>query len=339
MVFRIHFTTQDLTRTRVAETPRPLQELTTAMVTLQGRTHPVLLDAWRRGPFQSCLTKHGWPWLSSRYSGRHPTFSRPSRLERRRKCWNRYARHHAGEIHADMAEIAELQPLPTWARGLADDADLRAGLYDGLSQLHTHLLAPYWTQITDHFAADRPVRMRHLLSGGVERLLAQANPQWMRWNPPVLEIRTVIKEASRDLHLDGRGLLLVPSVFLTRSASVWSHETAQPVVTYPVSHDDPLHRLTFLTPEPAASKTATAVAALLGHTRAAVLDALAEHPGCTTKELAALVGISPASASEHATVLREAGLIRTVRHRNTALHSPTGLGIALLNTPRRPPRP
>ncbi|WP_331746027.1 winged helix-turn-helix domain-containing protein [Streptomyces sp. NBC_00872] len=339
MVFRIHFTTQDLTRTRVAETPRPLQELTTAMVTLQGRTHPVLLDAWRRGALPKLSDQARMALALVPLLGSSPNFLSPVEAGTPEEVLEQVRATPRRQIHADMAEIAELQPLPTWARGLADDADLRAGLYDGLSQLHTHLLAPYWTQITDHFAADRPVRMRHLLSGGVERLLAQANPQWMRWNPPVLEIRTVIKEASRDLHLDGRGLLLVPSVFLTRSASVWSHETAQPVVTYPVSHDDPLHRLTFLTPEPAASKTATAVAALLGHTRAAVLDALAEHPGCTTKELAALVGISPASASEHATVLREAGLIRTVRHRNTALHSPTGLGIALLNTPRRPPRP
>jgi DNA-binding MarR family transcriptional regulator len=69
----------------------------------------------------------------------------------------------------------------------------------------------------------------------------------------------------------------------------------------------------------------------VGTTRAAVLTTVAEHPGCSTKELAALTGIAPASASEHATVLRRAGLINTVRHRNSAMHSPTALGIALLN--------
>lgn len=58
---------------------------------------------------------------------------------------------------------------------------------------------------------------------------------------------------------------------------------------------------------------------------------IAEHPGCSTKELAGLAGIAPASASEHATVLREAGLVQTVRHRNLAVHSATVLGVALLN--------
>jgi DNA-binding transcriptional ArsR family regulator len=58
---------------------------------------------------------------------------------------------------------------------------------------------------------------------------------------------------------------------------------------------------------------------------------IAEHPGCLTKELARLAGVAPASASEHATVLRKAGLIETVRGRRGVQHSLTGLGINLLN--------
>lgn len=75
----------------------------------------------------------------------------------------------------------------------------------------------------------------------------------------------------------------------------------------------------------------SSLAPLLGRTRAVVLAAIAEHPGCSTKELAALTSLAPASASEHSTVLREAGLIRTVRYRNAVLHSPTNLGTALLS--------
>ncbi|MFE1960260.1 winged helix-turn-helix domain-containing protein [Streptomyces sp. NPDC059479] len=335
MVYRIHFTAQDLARTRVAETPRPLLELGAAMRTLRGRTQPVLLDAWRRRALSQLSAQARMALSLVPSVGTSPNFLTPEQAGTPEEVLEQLRATPRRQVHADLAEIAELHPLPAWARGLADDIALREELYDGISQLHAHLLGPYWTQITDHFAADRTVRIRHLLSGGVERLLAQANPQWMRWNPPVLEIRTIIKEASYDLHLEGQGLLLVPSVFLIRSASIQTEAKSQPIVTYPVTQDQPLHRLTILTPEPVALRTTTAVATLLGHTRAAVLNALAEHPGCTTKELAALVGISPASASEHATVLREAGLIRTMRHRNTALHSPTGLGIALLNTPRR----
>jgi hypothetical protein len=45
MVYRIHFTMQDLARTRVAEAPMPLVELSIAARALQDRSRPVQLDA------------------------------------------------------------------------------------------------------------------------------------------------------------------------------------------------------------------------------------------------------------------------------------------------------
>ncbi len=47
MVYRIHFTVEDLARTRV-ERPAPLLELSAAIRTLQSRSHPVRFGAWRR---------------------------------------------------------------------------------------------------------------------------------------------------------------------------------------------------------------------------------------------------------------------------------------------------
>jgi DNA-binding transcriptional ArsR family regulator len=72
------------------------------------------------------------------------------------------------------------------------------------------------------------------------------------------------------------------------------------------------------------------LAALLGPTRARALDTIAA--GCTTTELARQLGITPATASEHTAILRNTGLILTRRHRNTALHTLTPLGHALLTT-------
>jgi Helix-turn-helix domain len=70
------------------------------------------------------------------------------------------------------------------------------------------------------------------------------------------------------------------------------------------------------------------LAALLGPTRAAVLRALAAPRG--TVELAGVVGISPASASEHAKVLREVYLIETLRAGRAVRHSLTALGRTML---------
>jgi DNA-binding MarR family transcriptional regulator len=239
-----------------------------------------------------------------------------------------------GRIQSELAAVAEQQPIPPWAHHLADDTALFMQLCDGLSRLHTDLLSPYWEQLTDLFTADRSVRMRQMLGGGVERLLSLANPQWMRWNPPVLEIR-MPNGVERDLHLEGQGILLMPSMFGTRSL-VDNEAQPQPIVSYPAGLEQPLRRMTVFAPEHTMSGSSAAVSALLGPTRSAVLNVVAEYPGCSTKEIATLVGVAPASASEHATVLRGAGLIQTVRHRNTALHSPTRIGIALLNSTRVP---
>ena len=70
------------------------------------------------------------------------------------------------------------------------------------------------------------------------------------------------------------------------------------------------------------------LAALLGPTRAAVLRALAAPRG--TVELAGVVGISPASASEHAKVLREVVPDRDPRDGRAVRHSLTALGRTML---------
>src|SRR6476646_669835 len=48
MPVRIHFTTEDMARTRFAEAPRPFLELNIALRHLQERSHPTRLGPWRR---------------------------------------------------------------------------------------------------------------------------------------------------------------------------------------------------------------------------------------------------------------------------------------------------
>jgi DNA-binding transcriptional ArsR family regulator len=70
------------------------------------------------------------------------------------------------------------------------------------------------------------------------------------------------------------------------------------------------------------------LADLLGRTRAAVLGAV--NGGRSTTELARAVGTSIASASQHAAVLRSAGLISTHRTGPSVCHWLTPLGESLL---------
>jgi hypothetical protein len=325
VVYRIHFTMQDLARTRVAEEPVPLRELSLAARALRDRSQPVRLDAWRRRARGRLSARARMVLSLSPAVGWTPTFLTPSGGRTAEEQLERARATPRKAIDTELAWIAERQHVPSWARRLPDDAELRERLFDGLADLYTALLDPEWTQVAEVFAADRTLRTRQLLDGGLDRVLAQANPQWMRWNPPVLEVR-MINGLDRDMYLEGQGIVLVPSMFCSRS--LVDHDAVpQPFVTYPAGHDQPLRAATF----PSASGTSRALSALLGRTRAAVLITIAEHPGCSTKELAALTGIAPASASEHATVLREAGLVNTGRDRNAVVHNVTDLGLAVLN--------
>ncbi|WP_378273127.1 ArsR/SmtB family transcription factor [Amycolatopsis samaneae] len=192
-------------------------------------------------------------------------------------------------------------------------------------------VVPYWSHTRSCLEAERDVRGRVLITVGVEGLLSSLHPK-MRWTPPTLEIAG---QPRRDVHLDGRGLLLSPSLFLIGRSGVLidaRRASTAPVLAFAVP------------PSPAVlsgmwgswKPNEQALGALVGHTRAAALQALTDS--CTTGELSQRLGISLAGASKHATILREAGLVETTRNRNTALHTLTPLGVALLQSRRVAPR-
>lgn len=180
-------------------------------------------------------------------------------------------------------------------------------------------MAPYWPGLAALLAADRAARTRQLGDGGIEEVLHALGPR-MRWRPPVLEVQTRA-EVEYDYHLGGRGLVLAPGAF--SSYVPCDPDEEQPTLYYEVAPDSDRHPLLAPLGGPHGG-----LAALLGHSRAAVLEVIAD--GVTTGQLARRVGLSPASASEHAGVLRRAGLVATRRSGRFSHHTLTALGSELL---------
>ncbi len=317
-VLRVHFSGLDLARVRIATRPDVLWETVLSFHRLRDRRDDTAFGKWRsetRGKLNG-ETRLLAPLVPTR--GYFPDFLTPPEghlgLD---DALSALRETPAARLHGDLARLSLARPLPSWLRAMGDGDTRPLGRLAGtLRHYYEAAVGPYWPRVQGRIEADRAARGRALLDGGADRLLASLPPM-MRWRPPVLEADYPVE---RDLHLRGRGLLLLPSYFCRRTPVTYRDPDLTPVLVYPVEHQ----ALRAVPPAP----PERSLGRLVGQTRSAILQGIGV--GCTTSELARRVDVSLASASQHATVLRDAGLLLTLRQGNAVLHTLTPLGRALL---------
>ncbi|MEU4683311.1 ArsR/SmtB family transcription factor [Streptomyces xinghaiensis] len=328
-MLRIHFTGRDLGRIRIAARPDALWETVLSFHRLRDKRSAAVFGEWRRET-RARLNGEG-RLLASLVPARgyFPDFLTPPEgicgmepaMEALRETPEERLRRDLGLLAAAGGHGPH-GPAPRH-EGLAAGRPRALGdLIAALRGYHRAAIAPYWPHIRAQIEADRAARGRALLDGGADRLLASLPPA-MRWRPPVLEADYPV---DRDLRLDGRGLLLLPSFFCRVTPVAFHDPELAPVLVYPVQHSGESAAPAPLRP---CAAGVGSLGKLVGQTRSAVLRTI--EGGCTTGELARRVGVSPASASQHASVLRDAGLVVTLRHGSAVLHTLTPLGAALLH--------
>ncbi|RZT82745.1 DNA-binding transcriptional ArsR family regulator [Micromonospora violae] len=331
-MLKIHFSGEDILRTRVAPAADPVWELVLSLHVLRGRTRDPLTAHWRRSVARDLRQDASSEQLRLLFAlspprGYFPDFLTPyASVDGFEAGLDALRRTPTASLHRDLSVLAAENQLPSSAAALArGEVAVLHHLAESMEQYRSLAISPYWGRIQAAVAADRARRARALLDGGVEGLLTSLRPA-MRWENGVLEVRNY--PHSRELHLDGRGLLLVPSFFCAATPVALLDPALPPVLVYRV---DRLGGLVSAEVNGASASGAArdSLAALLGRTRAAVLQASDE--GCTTGEVARQLNISPAAASQHATVLRNAGLLVSHRERNSVLHTLTPLGRAMLD--------
>lgn len=319
-MLRIHFTAGDIARTRVADGPDPLWESVLSLHELQDTTPERTLTDWRRhvagqsGPALRLLL----PLVPAR--GYFPDFLTPAEsADGFAAGVDALLSTPRPRLRSQIELLADGRPLCSWARSVAEGtAPVLHRLGHALHSYQRTALGTSWQRIRARVEADRTWRARTQWCSGTSAMLNTFGPG-MRWQAPVLEADYPV---DKDLHLGGRGLLLVPSYFCRRTPVALADPSLPPTLVYPARMS---------VPGPALSGTPEGtmrLARLLGHTRAAVLQSLSCD--CTTSELARRAGVSVSSASEHAAVLREAGLVSSTRLRNAVHHNLTPIGLALL---------
>jgi len=336
-VLRIFFTSDDVARTRVAPGADPVWELVLSLHLLRGRTRDPLMAGWRRTVAGSLRRGAHASRLRLLLAlnpphGYFPDFLTPfDSREGLQQGLDAIRATPAANLRRDVTLLAAGNALPPSAAGLArGDAEVLRHLTESMELYQELAIAPYWTRIQNAVEADRGRRARVMLDDGAHGLLASLRPA-MRWDGEVLEVSHY--PVSRELHLDGRGLLLVPSFFCARTPVTLLDPDLPPVLVYPVDRLGGLGQAADAgAADPAdreRERGRQALAALLGKTRASVLEVV--DGGRSTGEIARLLDISPAAASQHTTVLRNAGLLVSHRDRNTMLHTLTPLGRAMLD--------
>ncbi|WP_306338937.1 helix-turn-helix domain-containing protein [Streptomyces sp. KL118A] len=330
MTKRIHFTAEDLARTRVTTTLGVAAETLDGIKRLRQDAGTPAFRRWRTsvgrarggrlreqaGPLLALMPPQG-PQIDVASLAGHAT------------CIDEAVDNLLAAPRAlTRLEVEYLDVPPAhraWARSLADgDREARVQLAEALRACHRVAVAPYWPQMRLHLESARSGYVRAMADGGVERLLQTLSGPLVRWRPPVLEVR---HPRDADIHLQGRGLTIAPTVFSSQRAELLLSlvdPEQPPVLALPTVGEEVDGSAHWFAEE----STERSLDDLMGRTRAAVLAAAAD--GCSTTELARRLGISPATASQHAAVLRRAALITTRRDGKAVLHATTQLGAALL---------
>jgi hypothetical protein len=326
-LLRIHFTAEDLARTRVGSTVGAAAETYHSLEMLRCRSGGPPFEGWRAavarepvGDLRPLLA------LAPTYGPGMDLFTITGGAVSIDEAAENLVRLSPQRMLREFDHVVLPPEHQAWRRRfVAGEREAREQVAAALKAVHRVAVAPFWERAASHLDSVRADLGRTVLDGGIERVLEHLCAPLVRWRSPVLEIDY---PKNADVHLGGRGLVILPVVFAWREVSLLFDpfdETAPASLTVPSLRDD---RSAGRALWHGAAPSGQALGALLGRTRAAALRATVG--GCNTTELARRLGVTPAAASQHATVLRNARLITTNRHGGAVLHTITPLGIDLL---------
>jgi DNA-binding transcriptional ArsR family regulator len=328
-VLRIHLTAADMARTRVVVLG-PFAELQLSFEPLLVRERRPMIEGWLT---RTVARARALPDVREVAAGLAPPlinlvdlFTLVGPVVDYAEGIDRLCGAPAGPLRDEFDITAAASGVRTgWIGDFADgDPAARHRLTRALGEYHAVAIAPYWTRMRALLENERAARVDIMAAHGLDTMLAGLGPT-LRWRLPVLEVPGF--RGTVDYRLNGRGLVLAPTLFGSAEPSLYQPWNDDPAVLLYRIEPGPIEALSLW--RRADESGDRALAGLLGTTRAAALREIAA--GRTTTELARRLGISPGGASQHATVLRESGLVASRRHRNTVRHTLTRLGAELLD--------
>jgi DNA-binding transcriptional ArsR family regulator len=164
-------------------------------------------------------------------------------------------------------------------------------------------------------------QLERLRAISFEAFAAELRSIW-RGGQPIAKKRI---DLHQDEHLVGQGIVLVPSVFVWPNVVIAVDPARPPSLTYPARGVGNLW-----VRQESDLADSDPLPALLGRSRAEILTAL--HLPCCTTDLAAKLSQSPSAVSQHLSVLRRNGLVRSWRVRRRVLYLQTDLATSIVTS-------
>ncbi|TDO57384.1 regulatory ArsR family protein [Kribbella sp. VKM Ac-2571] len=191
---------------------------------------------------------------------------------------------------------------------------------EALSEYWDAVMAPYWSRMRTLLSADISYRGHVVTQQGTGAMLNGLGPA-ITYADGLLKVDRVA-EQSRTEHVDGRGLVLQPTLFGPHAVIPFD-PGAEPLLGYPPRSQANLWSVV----EPPSRHD---LAQLIGTPRAHIL-ALLTYPRTTT-DLAGELKVTPSAVSQHLQLLRRTGLVEPQRTGKQVLYRPTELAALLTGT-------
>jgi DNA-binding transcriptional ArsR family regulator len=211
--------------------------------------------------------------------------------------------------------------LPSILQGfIRQGAAAPARLADAIVEYWDVAIEPYWQRMCTVLEDDVSHRASRSVEGGLLELLNDIHPE-MRVAGNVLMID---KPQHRSAHYSGAELTLTPAIFIWPQLLVGHSRAGRFELIYAARGVARVWE--GLTREPAVS---TPLAALIGRGRALILTSL--RVPMTTTQLTGSLNLSPATISQHLSILRAAGMVESWRSGRKVLYRLTPLAESVLD--------
>ncbi|GIE78197.1 ArsR family transcriptional regulator [Actinoplanes philippinensis] len=315
---------EDLLRTRFALSP--VFELQNVMRALEGPHNRGVPESWLgrlRAPFARLRAADPAvdAVLALHTSDSGATFLCPPPQRIGQTIADDLAALRAAPGAAARAEIGyylERRPeIGDAARAVLTGADVLERLAVAFAAAWERLLAGDWPRMRLLCERDVVHRAAELGRSGWAAALAGLHPK-VRWRAGGIDLAG---RSPGTIVLGGEGLLLIPSVFIWPEIAVYGDEPWPKAIVYPARGV-----ATLLESEPAAAPEH--LAALLGRSRALLLDSLADT--ASTSQLARAFGMAVGAVGDHLAVLHRSGLVERARSGRSVLYRRTALGDSLI---------